>query len=69
MTSALVRDHHLREMVMDLDAAAEILESVGFQGSGDDTLVLPLRESFAIRHAVQRAADYLMALRYGGGRP
>jgi hypothetical protein len=54
---------------MDLDAATEILESIGFRGVDDDTLSLPLRESFALKHAIQRAADYLAWLRYCGGRP
>jgi hypothetical protein len=70
MTSTLVRDRELHSLVMDLDAATEILESIGFRGTDDDTLSLPLREAFALKHAVQAAADFLYALRYaGGGRP
>ena len=69
MTSTLVRDRELHSLVMDLDAATEILESIGFRGTDDDALALPLRESFALKHAIQRAADFLAELRYCGGRP
>ena len=33
MTSALVRERELRSLVMDLDAATEILESIGYRGT------------------------------------
>jgi hypothetical protein len=69
MTASPARDRELHSLVIDLDAAAEILESIGFRGVDDDTLSLPLRESFALKHAIQRAADFLAELRYCGGRP
>jgi hypothetical protein len=69
MTVSPVRDRELHLLVMDLDAATEILESIGFRGTDDDALALPLRESFALKHAIQRAADFLAELRYCGGRP
>jgi hypothetical protein len=69
MTSALVYDRELHDLVAVLDEAAEILETIGFQGPGDDALALPLRESFAVKHAIERAANFLTELRYGGGRP
>jgi hypothetical protein len=69
MTSALVYDRELHDLVAVLDEAAEILETIGFRESGDDTLSLPLRESFAVKHAIERAADFLAQLRFCGGRP
>jgi hypothetical protein len=67
MTSALIRDRQLCELIDGLDGAVEVLETIGFRGPGDDDLSLPLRESFAIKHAIERAADFLYALRYDGG--
>jgi len=52
MTSALVRERELRSLVMDLDAATEILESIGYRGTNDDALSLPLREAFALKSAI-----------------
>ena len=69
MTSALVRERELRSLVMDLDAATEILESIGYRGTNDDALSLPLREAFALKSAIGRAADFLAELRFCGGRP
>jgi hypothetical protein len=67
--SNIVHERELYSLVEDLDAAAEILESIGFRGAGDDALALPLRESFTVKHAIERAVDYLATLRFHGGRP
>jgi hypothetical protein len=57
--SPLVREHELRERVAQLDAAAEILDCCGFRDADDNVLGLALRDHHAVRHAIQRAADYL----------
>jgi hypothetical protein len=68
MSSALVRDYELRELVEALDAASETLELLGYSGPGAGYLGISLRESFEVRDVIQQAADYLYTLRCDGGR-
>ena len=67
MSSALLRDCELRDLVEALDAASETLELLGYSGPGAGYLGISLRESFEVRVAIRRAADFLFAPRHDGG--
>jgi hypothetical protein len=69
MTSALVCDRELHDLVEDLDAAVTALESCGYRDAHDDALTLPLRNYFQLKQVLEAAADYLAAIRFCGGRP
>jgi hypothetical protein len=67
--SNILRQHELRELVVALDQALDVIELCDFlgtaDGSGGTLLALPLRDSFRLERALRRAADYLSELRYG----
>lgn len=60
---SLVREHELRALIEALDSACEVLDDCGFRDAGDSVLGLALRDCHQVKHALQRAADYLDELR------
>jgi hypothetical protein len=69
MTSALLYDRELHDLVVALDGAAKILEAIGFPSPDADCLGISLHECFAVKNALVMAADFLAELRFCGGRP
>jgi hypothetical protein len=63
MTSALVRDRELAELVEALDAATGVLEGIDYFG---DHLALPPHDRIEIQHAIEWAANFLSQLRFEG---
>lgn len=66
----ILRQRELRELVVALDQALDVLELCDFletTDGGDGTLLaLPLRDSFRLERALKRAADFLDNLRHDG---
>jgi hypothetical protein len=58
---ALVREHRLRDLVRDLEAALDTLES--YATCEDYTRIIKQHDRFCIEHALEAAAAYLDALR------
>ena len=69
MTSALLYDRELHDLVVALDGAAKILEAIGFPSPDADCLGISLHECFAVRDTLRRTADFLAELRFCGGQP
>ena len=63
---ALVRQHHLRDLVERLDRALETLELCDFNDDG--AAMVEQCDHFRIERALEAAADYLHALRLDGTR-
>jgi hypothetical protein len=63
---ALVRQHHLRDLVDELDQALETLEFYNFDDG--NTTEVEQRDLFRVECALEAAADYLHALRLAAHR-